>query len=80
MFWHELQLELAVDVSVVSAALRTGHHSHPKNVLHVTLAQEHIVEKMPMFEPMMYSNCFQPLFLLADCVVNDELVLSSKLE
>ena len=59
----ELQFELAVDKSVISTTLRTGHHSH-ENIFQVPLAHKHIVKKMKMLRLRMHPSCFQTIFLL----------------
>ena len=61
----------------VSAALRIGHHSRTEDVFHVSLAQEHIVEKMPMFLPWMHTNCSLSMFPLEEFIGKGEMVLSS---
>ena len=65
---------------MVSAAFRTGHRSHLKNIFRVTLAHLHIVRKTPMLGPRMHPSCFQAIFLSEDCIRNRDLVLSANLE
>ena len=68
------------ELAVVSAALRTGHHTRALNFFQAPLAHMHIAKKMPMLGPKMHASCFRAIFLLKDCFVNGKLVLSAKLE
>ena len=63
---------------MVSAALRTGHRSHVKNVFLIPLAHMHVVKKMQMLKSRMHPGCFQAIFLLENCVRNGELKVSAE--
>ena len=76
----ELPFELAVDNTVVSVALNTGHHSCVQNVFQLPLTHKHTVRKLLMFGLRTYPSCVQVVFLSEGCVGNGELVPCAELE